>query len=291
MIWTLVLFYLMSGQTAALGPSGWEVLYELPPGDAVLTSVWLDTDQSWRAGGTNLIVSGDDRRVVTAPMAGHDVYAFTKDRRGVVVAAGSDQAIWEERNGRFALIRQRSGPKLKGRAARGDALTGFGYLDPPRPQRLVAYGLDALVAKDGPDGEWQPLRDPALLKRARLGVPVSPPAGCHVAEWLWLKQERALFDCHERAAYLYAPRALVSLGHLPARCGPALTAASLDGDQLVVACPNPPQLWTRAVPNGPWTRLNGPRDIQAIDTGAGCILVATRRQILRRCLPGDPHHP
>lgn len=283
------LFWLVATHAAGVGPSGWEVLYELPAGDAVLTSVWLDGEQSWHAGGTNLIVHSDHGRIATEAVPGHDVYAFTRDPGGVVVAAGSDQAIWEERGGRFELIHLKNGPPLKGRAARGDALTGFGYLDPERPQRLVAYGFDALVAKDGPNGPWQPLHDGGLLKRATLGPPLAPPSGCHLAEWIWLKQDQALFDCHDGTAYLYTPRALVPLGRLPKHCGPALTAASLDGDQLAIACPEPSQLWTRTVPQGPWTRVASPQDIQAIAAHSGCIVLATRRQVLRRCSRGEPH--
>ena len=90
--------------TPPASPRSWETLYETKSKDVWLAAVWLKKDGTWRAGGKDLIVSGDQTGVRTARIDGFIVYAFGEDESGSVVAVGSRQAVWEERGDAFERV-------------------------------------------------------------------------------------------------------------------------------------------------------------------------------------------
>lgn len=267
-------------------PNGWEKLYEANGKDQWFTAVWLKADGSWRAGGKDLIVSGDPAGVRTMAIDGFVVYAFGEDKAGDVVAVGSRQAVWEERGKAFERVHERPGPSRTGRAAHRDVLEGIGYLDPGRPERLVAYGSLHLTVSKEPNKPWRGDEDDKLAQRGSLGPEPKPPAGCHPAGWHWTDSKDGILDCHEGTAYLYNGPTPTPLGRLPRQCGRAMAAAVRDGPSVLVACGEKAQIWRKTTGEEAWSPVPGVTDVRALQARRGCLLVATTRVILRRCANG-----
>jgi hypothetical protein len=264
-------------------PSQWERLYEASGKDQWFAAVWLKADGSWRAGGRDLIVSGDRTGVRTTPIDGFVVYAFGEDTSGDVVAVGSRQAVWEERGKMFERVHERPGPPRTGRAAHNDVLEGVRYLDPGRPERLVAYGSLHLTVSKEPNKPWRADEDDNLAQRGSLGPEPKPPAGCHPAGWHWTDSNDGILDCHEGTAYLYSGPTPTSLARLPRPCGTSMRAVR-DGSSVVVACGEKAQIWRKATgEKAAWSLVPGVTDVQALQARGGCLLVATTRTIMRRC--------
>jgi len=224
------------------------------------------------------------------------VYAFGEDASGRVVAVGSRQGIWEEKNDGFVRVHERPGPPRKGRAAHGDVLQGLGYLDPERPDRFVAYGSLHLAIWRDPKTPWQVSDDDHLAKRGSLGPEPKPPAGCHAAGWWWLSRTDGLLSCHEGAAYLYTGTTVTSVGRLPESCLRATVAVARDGRELVVACGEKARIWRKEVGGSGWYEVRGVSDVHALHARKGCLLVLAGRTVLRQCISGpvnrsDSTHP
>jgi len=267
----------------SVGPVTWQTLYETPGKSQWLAAVWLKADGSWRAGGKGLIVSGDGAVVRTIPIEGFVVYAFGEDKAGQVVAVGSRQGVWEDRGRVFERVHQRPGPPRSGRAAHKDVLQGVGYLDPQRPDRLVAYGSLHLTVSKEPNQAWRDDEDDDLARRGSLGPEFPPPAGCHPAGWHWLGSNDGILDCHEGMAYLYSGPTPKSLGRLPHACGTSMRAAVRDDSDVFVVCGENAQIWRQTLAEKKWIPIAGVTGVQALQARGGCLLVATTRSILRQC--------
>lgn len=262
----------------------WEKLYEASGKDQWFTAAWLKADGGWRAGGKNLIVAGDRTGVQTTPTDGFVVYAFGEDKLGNVVAVGSRQAIWEERGKSFERVHERPGPPRTGRAANKDVLEGVRYIDPARPERLVAYGSLHLTVSKEPNKPWQRDENDNLAQRGSLGPEPKAPPGCHPAGWHWTDSKDGILDCHEGTAYLYSKGTpLTALGRLPRACGRAMPAAVVDRSNVFVTCGEKPQIWRLDADKKEWSPVPGVSDVRALQARGGCLLVATPRTILRSC--------
>jgi len=273
---------------SAPASDGWEKLYEASRKDQWFTAVWLKADGGWRAGGRNLIVAGDGTGVQATPIDGFVVYAFGEDESGGVVAVGSRQAVWEEREKAFERVHERTGPPRKGRAANRDVLEGVRYLDPARPERLVAYGSLHLTVSKEPNKHWQSDENDKLAQRGSLGAEPKAPSGCHPADWHWTNSTDGILDCHEGAAHLYSKeRTPTALGRLPRACGRAMPAAVLDGSNVFIACGEKPQIWRLGSDRKEWSPVSGVSDVRALQARGGCLLVATTRTIQRSCPRGS----
>jgi len=293
---TAVAAMVLAWALAAVSPSGstgpapnrWEKLYEASAKDQWFNAVWLKADGSWRAGGRDLIVSGDRTGVRVTPIDGFAVYAFGEDKSGNVVAVGSRQAVWEERGKAFERVHERPGPPRTGRAANKDVLEGVRYIDPARPERLVAYGSLHLTVSKEPSKPWQSDEDDNLAQRGSLGPEPKPPSGCHPAGWHWTDLNEGILDCHEGTAYLYGKGPTpTAIGRLPRSCGRAMPAAVADGSNVFVACGEKPQIWRLGTDKKDWSAVSGVSDVRALRARGGCLLVATARTILRSCAEGS----
>jgi len=267
-------------------PARWETLYEAGVKAQWFTAVWLKSDGSWRAGGKDLIVSGDAAGVRTTAIEGFVVYAFGEDKAGGVVAVGSRQGVWEERGTVFERVHERPGPPRTGRAAHKDVLEGVRYLDPQRPERLVAYGSLHLTVSKEPNQAWRSDENDDVASRGSLGPELKPPAGCHTAGWHWVGFNDGILDCHEGMAYLYSGPTPASLGQLPHACGMSMRVAVRDGPDVFVVCGQKGQIWRQTSGEREWTPVAGVTGVQALQARGGCILVATTRAILRQCAGG-----
>jgi hypothetical protein len=285
---------LVTWALGASSPSGstvpttgqWEKLYEASRKGQWFAAVWLKADGGWRAGGKDLILSGDRMGVRTTPINGAVVYAFGEDLSGVVVAVGSRQAVWEEHGNVFERVYERSGAPQVGRAAHKDILEGVGYLDPARPERLVAYGSLRLTVSKEPNRPWRSDDHDDLARRGSLGPGPKSPPGCHPAGWHWVGSNEGVLDCHEGTAYFYAAATPTALGRLPRPCETSMLAAVRDGSSLFVACGENARIWRQGIGDKVWSAVSGVSDVQALHARGGCLLVATARTILRRC--ADP---
>jgi hypothetical protein len=264
----------------------WEKLYETPSHKSWISAVWLARDGSWRAGGSGFIASGGTMRGLTSTDLG-DFYvtSFGEATTGVVVAVGGRQAIWEEeQTGGFKRVHERVGPEPKGRAAHEDVLDGIGYLDPEKPERLIAYGSLRLSLWRDPRGKWQLSDGDALAKRGILGPDIRPPPGCHIASWHWLDRAVALFECHEGGGFLYEQGAApVRLGRLPKSCQTSIVGVTRREQELFIACGDPARIWRSGIDTSGWSQLPGVSNVMSLEARARCLLVGTRRSVYRRC--------
>jgi hypothetical protein len=289
-IYTGLVFWLgaaVAARTLASAPvaGSWEKLYETPGGKSWIGAVWLASDGSWRAAGPGFIVSGGTRATTSTDLGDFRVTSFGEDAAGIVVAVGNRQAIWEEAAGGFRRVHERTGPAPKGRASHEDVLDGVGYLDPDRPDRLVAFGSLHLSLTRDQGGSWQRSDDDALAKRGTLGPDIRPPPGCHIVGWHWLDDGSAFFACHEGGGFVYEqPTAPVPVGRrLPGPCQTSIVAATRSERNLFIACGSPARVWRSDIDLPKWSPVAGVSDVTALKARGRCLLVGTRRTVFRRC--------
>jgi hypothetical protein len=263
---------------ASPNDSGWEKLFEVPPGPAWLSSVWAD-DRGWFAAGKALLVRSSAAGVVSESRPGRTVLGLSASRRGLL-ALGSPRLVlrfdgqrWVEEH--FATLPAKAGRRIRYDAVLHTARAMGG--DGP----LIAYGPHAVLVAQ-PDGTWVAPPEP---ERARLSLHAQlfrahePPAGCAPALWLWWAGARGWLSCHGGQSFVIDGDQARATGVLPRTCNDGGDAAAERGSEVYLLCRG--QLW-RSV-QGRWTPVAAPRDLLSVAATGRCVYVAGNRAVWRRC--------
>jgi hypothetical protein len=259
---------------------GWSKVFELAGPPASFETVGASAE-GWMAAGPEVIVVSRRGRIESTREPGRTILSLASTGDGIF-ALGLDQLVLHFDGGRWidehftpspsaSTRRQRIAAILYGAHTFGSGISAVTAAFGPRS--VLLRGRDHTWTSP-PEGERY-----RLIMLAQTGPDIPRPAGCALAAWLWVSDDEGWFTCHGGRSFRHGPGGTTPTGKVPAACQDAGDGIAVVGRNVYLLCAG--NLWKSLRER--WTRVPGPKDLQAVAGGPTCLYAVTKSAVWESC--------